>query len=201
MSRKAHGSARERILRAAIGLFQQRGYHGVGLSEILAEAEAPKGSLYHHFPEGKAQLAVQAIEAIAADYAAYFASKRDAGLSAAQIVRELAGGQARWLERTEWREAGLFSVLAQGFVPEAPQIHQALARVYARRRGLLERALREDGARDCAGLAALTLAALDGGMVQAAATRDAAPLLLAAERAARYITAACSERTPRRRAT
>jgi TetR/AcrR family transcriptional repressor of lmrAB and yxaGH operons len=48
---------RERILRAALSHFQRHGYHGAGLAEILEEARAPKGSLYHHFPGGKAQLA------------------------------------------------------------------------------------------------------------------------------------------------
>ena len=49
---------RERILRAATRLFQTRGYHGARLSEILDVAHAPKGSLYHHFPGGKEDLAI-----------------------------------------------------------------------------------------------------------------------------------------------
>jgi TetR/AcrR family transcriptional regulator, lmrAB and yxaGH operons repressor len=182
---------RERILRAAIRSFQQRGYHGTGLSEILADANAPKGSLYHHFPEGKAQLGVAAIESVAADYEALFAKRRARGVSAANIVRGLAAAQAQWLKDTDWREGGLFSVLAQGFLPDAPDVHRALARAYQRRRELLETALREDGARDVAGVAALALAALDGGMIQAAAVRDSRLLLMAADRAARHLEAEC----------
>jgi TetR/AcrR family transcriptional repressor of lmrAB and yxaGH operons len=178
-------------LRAAIRSFQQRGYHGTGLSEVLADAEAPKGSLYHHFPEGKAQLGVAAIDSVAADYEALFEKRRARGVSTANILRGLAAAQAQWLKDTDWREGGLFSVLAQGFLPDAPDVHRALARVNQRRRELLERALREDGARDVAGMAALALAALDGGMIQAAAARDSKPLLLAADRAARCIEAAC----------
>jgi TetR/AcrR family transcriptional repressor of lmrAB and yxaGH operons len=181
---------RERILRAAIRLFQQRGYHGTGLSEILADADAPKGSLYHHFPEGKAQLGVAAIESVAADYEALFMRRRARSVSAANILRGLASAQAQWLKDTDWREGGLFSVLAQGFLPDAPEVHRALGRVYQRRRELLERALYEDGASDVPGIAALALAALDGGMIQAAAVRDAKPLLMAADRAARCIEAA-----------
>jgi TetR/AcrR family transcriptional repressor of lmrAB and yxaGH operons len=180
---------RERILRAAIRLFQQRGYHGTGLSEILSEADAPKGSLYHHFPRGKAQLGVAAIESVAADYEALFARRRARGKRAAEIVRGLAAGQAKWLKDTQWREGGLFSVLAQGFAPDAPEVQRALARVYERRRELLEGALREDGVKDAAGLAALALAALDGGMIQAEAVRNTEPLLTAADRAAQFIDA------------
>jgi TetR/AcrR family transcriptional repressor of lmrAB and yxaGH operons len=186
-------STRERILRAAISLFQQRGYHGVGLTEILTEAQAPKGSLYHHFPQGKAQLAVAAVESVAADYEAAFERWRARGKSAADIVRRLARVQAGWLTHNEWRQAGLFSVLVQGFVPEAPELHSVLARVYTRRHQLLVQALDEDGADDTRGLATLALAALDGGMIQAAAARDARVLRTAADRAARSLesTAAC----------
>jgi TetR/AcrR family transcriptional regulator, lmrAB and yxaGH operons repressor len=182
-------SARQRILEAAIKLFQERGFHGAGVSEILEVAEAPKGSLYHHFPAGKVELALAALEAVAADYDVWFTQRRARAVSGANIVRKLAAAQASWLEHTRWREGSLFSVLAQGSLPDAPELRAALARLNERRRRQLEAALREDGARDCAGLAALALAALDGGMIQAAAARDAKPLQLAADRAARAIEA------------
>jgi TetR/AcrR family transcriptional regulator, lmrAB and yxaGH operons repressor len=186
---------RERILRSALHLFQQRGYHGTGLSEILDDARAPKGSLYHHFPHGKAELAVAAIEAVAADFEAYFARKRARGVSAANIVRALATAQAQWLKQTGWREGTIFAVLAQSCLPDAPEVQRALAAVHARRRTLLAQALREDGARDADALAELALAALDGAMIHAAAERDARPLRVAAERAGRVLDADCrSER-------
>lgn len=199
MSKAGAHPTRERILRAAIRLFQQRGYHGVGLTEILSEAHAPKGSLYHHFPQGKAQLAVAAVQSIATDYEALFERWRARGVRAADIVRRLARLQMQWLAQTEWREAGLFAVLVQGFVPDAPELHAALASIHARRQQLLERALREDGAHgahgahganDARGLAALALAALDGGMIQAAAAREGKLLRLAADRAAAVLDAA-----------
>ena len=46
-------STKERLVRTACALFRQRGYSGVGVAEILTAAQAPKGSLYHHFPNGK----------------------------------------------------------------------------------------------------------------------------------------------------
>lgn len=55
-------STRDRLIQAATRLFRQRGYDGTGLSEILAEAGVPKGSLYHHFPQGKADLACAAAD-------------------------------------------------------------------------------------------------------------------------------------------
>lgn len=50
-------ATRDRLVTAAARLFRQKGYAATGLSEVLAAAGVPKGSLYHHFPEGKADLA------------------------------------------------------------------------------------------------------------------------------------------------
>ncbi|WP_264211092.1 TetR/AcrR family transcriptional regulator [Leisingera thetidis] len=51
---------RDRLIRAAARLFRDKGYTGTGLAELLAAAAAPKGSLYHHFPNGKSDLALAA---------------------------------------------------------------------------------------------------------------------------------------------
>lgn len=51
---------KDRLIRSAANLFRTRGYHGVGLADVLSEANAPKGSLYHHFPNGKSDLALAA---------------------------------------------------------------------------------------------------------------------------------------------
>ena len=55
---------RERLIRAMLDALRTRGFHGVGISELLAEAQAPKGVIYHHFPGGKAEL----IEAVLEDF-------------------------------------------------------------------------------------------------------------------------------------
>jgi len=54
--------ARENMIGTAAELFRARGYHGVGLTEILNESGAPKGSFYYHFPNGKEELALAVIE-------------------------------------------------------------------------------------------------------------------------------------------
>ncbi len=53
-------SSREKLAWTAAKLFQERGFHGVGLTEILKQSGLPKGSLYHHFPHGKTDLALEA---------------------------------------------------------------------------------------------------------------------------------------------
>ncbi|MEM8774451.1 MAG: TetR/AcrR family transcriptional regulator [Pseudomonadota bacterium] len=53
-------NSRDKLAWTAARLFQERGFHGVGLNEILAASKLPKGSLYHHFPNGKSDLALEA---------------------------------------------------------------------------------------------------------------------------------------------
>lgn len=55
-------STRDKLAIEAGHLFQQKGYHGVGVAEILQQAGVPKGSLYHHFPNGKSDLALAAAQ-------------------------------------------------------------------------------------------------------------------------------------------
>jgi TetR/AcrR family transcriptional regulator, lmrAB and yxaGH operons repressor len=52
---------KQMMIRAAADLMQRRGYVGTGVAEILAQAGAPRGSLYHHFPGGKREIALEAI--------------------------------------------------------------------------------------------------------------------------------------------
>jgi AcrR family transcriptional regulator len=54
-------ATRDRILDAARELFSRHGYSGTGLKAILTASNAPFGSLYHFFPNGKEELAVEAI--------------------------------------------------------------------------------------------------------------------------------------------
>lgn len=54
--------ARERIVAATLTLLRQGGIHAAGLNDVVAQAQAPKGSLYHYFPEGKSQMVSAALK-------------------------------------------------------------------------------------------------------------------------------------------
>ena len=54
--------ARDRAIATAERLFRIQGYTATGLTQILEESGAPKGSFYFHFPRGKTQLAEEAID-------------------------------------------------------------------------------------------------------------------------------------------
>ncbi|WP_405165282.1 TetR/AcrR family transcriptional regulator [Nocardia sp. NBC_01499] len=53
--------SRRRIEVAACGLLARHGYHGFGLKALSEAAGLPYGSIYHHFPGGKEEIAVAAI--------------------------------------------------------------------------------------------------------------------------------------------
>lgn len=53
---------KELILSEAEKLFAEKGYYGLGLSELLARCKIPKGSFYYYFPGGKIQLIQEALE-------------------------------------------------------------------------------------------------------------------------------------------
>ena len=85
---------KERLIWAAARLFHTQGYNGAGMTEILAEAKAPKGSLYHHFPNGKSDLALAAAT-MASDVmlrviAASFAEAKDFNDGATTLCYKLA---------------------------------------------------------------------------------------------------------------
>lgn len=58
MSRRT--TARDRMLLSAVTLFRERGVDATSLADVVAHADAPRGSIYHHFPGGKSQLAEEA---------------------------------------------------------------------------------------------------------------------------------------------
>ena len=55
-------STKSLIIDISTTLFQQKGYLGVGLNEILKACNISKGSLYHHFPKGKEELLVACLQ-------------------------------------------------------------------------------------------------------------------------------------------
>src|SRR5438094_6134608 len=54
--------SRASMVRSAASLIRSRGVSATSFSDVLADSGAPRGSIYHHFPDGKAQLAEDAIQ-------------------------------------------------------------------------------------------------------------------------------------------
>jgi len=58
---------KSRMISAAIGLLQRHGLAAMSFTDVLAESGAARGAIYHHFPGGKQQLALEAARRNAED--------------------------------------------------------------------------------------------------------------------------------------
>ena len=58
--------SRNRMIQSAALLFREHGYSGTGFRDVIEHSGAPRGSIYHHFPGGKEQLAADTVEWAAA---------------------------------------------------------------------------------------------------------------------------------------
>jgi TetR/AcrR family transcriptional repressor of lmrAB and yxaGH operons len=53
--------SREKMVRSAASLIASRGLNATSFSDVVADSGAPRGSIYHHFPDGKEQLSEEAV--------------------------------------------------------------------------------------------------------------------------------------------
>jgi TetR/AcrR family transcriptional repressor of lmrAB and yxaGH operons len=63
--------SRASMVRSAAALISEHGMNATTFSDVLADSGAPRGSIYHHFPEGKRQLTEGAMQLTAERVLAY----------------------------------------------------------------------------------------------------------------------------------
>ena len=174
---------RSRILQAAQRLFRKRGYHATGLNDILELAQAPKGSMYHHFPAGKEEIVVYVIENITSGLLGLFAQSRARSTQA--VVQQVGEQLVMVAEKTQFEICALFSA----FVAErktSPLLGEAVAAAYGRMLDALQARMVRDGmtARVSKEKAQLVVALLEGGSLLAQARQDAGLFRAAVKQAA-----------------
>lgn len=59
--RSLPNNSRERMVQSAASLISAKGVSATSFSDVVAKSGAPRGSIYHHFPGGKEQLATEAV--------------------------------------------------------------------------------------------------------------------------------------------
>src|SRR5579875_3329489 len=177
---------RARILYATAELFRRQGYTGTGLKQIVAEARAPFGSLYHHFPGGKEQLALEVIRVGGTFFQSLVSAVYDAQPSAEASVRAVFAGAAETLEATDFEDACPIATIALDVASTSDALRQATAAVFEQWTTSLTARL---GERE---QALAVLAALECAFVLCRAQRTTAPMHAAGEMAAAFVSRATS---------
>src|ERR1700735_4387524 len=62
ISRAPRGAVRARMVEGAVRLLATKGVEGTSFAEVLEASDAPRGSVYHHFPGGKPELLHAALD-------------------------------------------------------------------------------------------------------------------------------------------
>ena len=130
---------KERILDRSAELFRRQGYTGTGVKQIVAEASAPFGSLYHFFPGGKEQLGAEAIRSLGrcstACCSRVLRARRRAGVHG---IRDFFAGAAETLRETDYADACPIATVALEVVEHqraaAPGVRRRLRGLDRRRR-------------------------------------------------------------------
>ena len=173
---------RERLLTAAQRLFRKRGYHATGLSDILEAAQAPKGSLYHHFPGGKEAIGVCVVEKISNSLLGLLTQSRSRSTEA--VIRQAGAQMQIAMEKTNYELCTLFA----SFTAErktSPQLGLAVTLAYGELTAAIEALLRRDGltARVAKDKALLVTALMEGGLLLSQAQSDSMAFKLALKHA------------------
>jgi AcrR family transcriptional regulator len=185
---------KERIVNASAELFRRQGYTGTGLKQVVAEADAPFGSLYHFFPGGKEQLADEVIRLAGRFYLQLFEAISDAAPDVVTATGDFFAGAAETLRLTDYADACPIATVALEVASTNDTLREATADVFeswieaaterAVAAGVPKRKARE--------LAFSFLASLEGAFILCRAMRSTEPLEIAGAQATAAIRAALS---------
>jgi AcrR family transcriptional regulator len=164
------------MIQSALVLMGENGVEGTSFAQVIEHSGAPRGSIYHHFPGGKAQLVEEATRYAGDVVASVFAS----GLESDDPVAGLNAIVDFWrsvLHDSDFA-AGCpvlaASIEARGLPGAREAARDAFARFQDLHFQLLRRAgVDPDRARS---LAAVAVSAVEGAIILARAQRSNAPL-------------------------
>lgn len=186
---------RQSIVDAAVALFRRQGYAATGLAQILEVSGAPKGSLYHYFPDGKAQIGAEAVATAGRTVATTLHQLAEATDGPAALVAaylELLDG---WMRESDFRDGSPITTTLLEMAPTDEAIRAAGEAAHADWIDIIATAGVSAGldSASATAFAQFALAAVDGALVQCRVTGDGAPLRNAArqlERLAAVVDAA-----------
>ncbi|MFD7781788.1 TetR/AcrR family transcriptional regulator [Streptomyces nojiriensis] len=180
---------RDRLVRTASRLMQRGGYENTPVKQLVREAEATLGSLYHFFPGGKQELAVAAIHFGDEEFAELLRAGLAAHTDPAEAVEGVAARLAQALEASDWRDGCPVTATALETVGRLPELQAACAQAFANWQHLVAAKLLASGypepeARD---LAITVINTLEGAETTSQVTMSRTPLLVAGRHLARLV--------------
>lgn len=162
-------STPDRLIAAMLNALRRKGYHGVGLNELLTEAGAPKGVLYHHFPGGKSELAIAAVQAVVSQITAGLQKLLKRHADPADALQAWMVSAQKLLAGSGFEQGCPLASIALESTPEDAAIRAALAEGFSSIRTHLADALQSAGIAPArsTNLAALMVSAYEGALLQA----------------------------------
>jgi AcrR family transcriptional regulator len=193
-------STRERILETTVELFGRYGYTGTGLKKVVAAANAPYGSLYHHFPGGKQQLTAEVIQRAGRMYQELVEAVFDTATNPVDGTANVFIGAAEALPETDYADACPIATIALEVANSDDALRQATAEVFeawiqAATTRFVDAGIAPQVGRD---LAILVIAALEGSLVLDRAMRSTEALQATGAAVAGTVQAALTQTTASR---
>ncbi len=185
-------STRSRLITAANEAMRARGYRGTSVKDVLAVAEAPAGSLYHHFPGGKPELAAAAVRDSGAVYGELYEAIADAAPDVATGFADFFAGATEVLAAGDFLDVCPIGTIAGEVASSDDDLRAATDDVFRAWTAAAARRLRDAGLadEDATAVATTAIAALQGGFILARARRDADLLRTVGGQVAALVTAA-----------
>jgi TetR/AcrR family transcriptional repressor of lmrAB and yxaGH operons len=179
--------SRAALIDSAATLFRRQGYAATGLNQILDDAGVKPGSLYHHFPQGKQQLAAAVVHTEGAGIEQLLRRFLATGRPVADIVERWIGLLAAGLAGDQ-RDGCPIEPIATESVNASPVVRAASARAFRGWCAAIEERLGADGwsAAEAKDVAVAVIALIEGALILSRITGDA-HALEAAKPAARTL--------------
>jgi TetR/AcrR family transcriptional regulator, lmrAB and yxaGH operons repressor len=173
---RMRGSTRTKMLVSAAEVLRERGAAGVTIDEVLARSGAPRGSVYHHFPEGRNQILREALEYAGDEITASI--HEAAGKSATVLLRRFVQLWEESLTESNFTAGCPVLAAAIGSGDDEQQLTAVAGDIFTRWRAASKQAYMRDGFEpsEAAALADTTIAALEGAVVLCRSTRSLEPL-------------------------
>ena len=164
------------MLVAAAELLRERGAAGVTVDAVLARSGAPRGSVYHHFPDGRSQILREALQFAGDEITATL--EQDADVGAVALLGRLVRLWRTALVDSDFTLGSPVLAAAVGSGPDEQQLTSVAGEIFRRwREASREAFMREGfGPDEATALAHTTISALEGAVVLCRATRSTQPI-------------------------